>query len=1087
MIRKLIAAGFLCFMSIILTQHSLAQGVTTAAMNGIIKNDMGETLPGASVKAVHQPTGTTYGTVTRDDGRYNLPNMKVGGPYTITVSFVGYENYVAENVYLTLGQDFGLNAELKTAGIALQPVEISGSRSDIINGDRMGPQTKVNEATINSLPTINRDISDFAKLTPQANVNGDGISIAGTNNRYNAIFIDGAVNNDVFGLAASGTNGGQTGISPISLDGIEQFQINVAPYDVTLGGFAGGSINAVTRSGSNKIEGSAYFYTRNENLTGRTHPYVFDPTLDMPLSATDSLREKLAPFDANIFGARIGGPIVKDKVFYFVNAEFQREQTPQPFDFSNYDGSYTQADLNKLTDYLKNELGYDPGGYLDNTKELQSDKILVKVDWNINQKNKLSVRHSYVKGISTSPLASNPTKINFYNNGIYFPSTTNSSALELNSLFSNTLSNNLIIGYTNVIDDRDPMGQDFPSVDIKDPVTGATAISFGSEPFSTANLLKQSIFTVTDNLKLYKGKNTFTFGTHDEFYKIYNLFIRYNYGYYVYPDLNDFLNDSLTANYQYSYSLVDNKAGDGSAAAADFKASQLGLYVQDRYDVSEQFNVTLGLRADLPLLPDDPITNTQFNDSTLALIEAYNYYNLDGAEAGQMPSPGVMLSPRLGFNWDVKGDHKTQVRGGVGLFTSRIPFVWPAGMYTNNGLTVGGYGQNPFSLPFNSDPFNQPRAEDAGLSISVPSGEMNIFAKNFKYPQVLRASLSVDRQLPWGMTGTLDGIFTKTLNNIVYYNINAVPPTQNLEGADTRPYWPSAQIDKTYTYIILGDNTNKGYAYSVTAEVQKVFPSGFSSFLAYSYGDAFALNDGTSSQNSSQWRYIENVNGKNDLDVSRSDFSPGSRIVANLAYAFDYGKHFSTIVSLYYNGQSGKPYSYVYSRNLQKDDISSSTNSDLIFIPASMDQINLVDKADGTTAAEQWQQLDEYISSDPYLNAHRGEYAGRNGSRTPFENIWDIRIIQEFKLATGDNSNKLQISLDIQNVANLLDPKWGAEYYVPNDAYSLITLVSNSIDPGSGDLTPDFQFTAPSSGHPYVLDDLNSRWRMQLGVRYIFN
>lgn len=1064
-----------------------AQGVTTGSMNGTVTGNNGDALPGATVIATHTPTGTKYGTSTREDGKFNLANVRVGGPYTVVVSYVGYANYTLNDVYVTLGQDIHIDPVLTEENTVLDMVTVR-AQGDVINSDRTGAQTKINEATINSFPTINRDVNDFAKMTPQASVNGDGISIAGTNNRYNAIFIDGAVNNDVFGLASSGSNGGQLGISPIALDAIEQFQISVAPYDVTLGGFAGGGINALTRSGSNTWEGSAYYYMRNENLTGKTHPYVFDPTLEGSVSDLDTLREKLAPYNANLYGFRIGGPIKKDKVFFFVNAELQREDTPQPFAFSNYESNYTEADLNNLINYL-NELGYDPGGYLDNTKELTSDKVLVKVDWNLSDKHKLTLRHSYVKGVSTSPLASNPTTINFYNNGIYFPSITNSSALELNSLFNNSSSNNLIIGYTNVNDDRDPMGADFPSVDIKDPISGNTAIKFGSEPFSTANQLKQSIFTVTDNFKLYKGDHTITIGTHNEFYNIYNLFIRYNYGYYVYNELNDFLNDSLQANYQHSYSLVDNITGDGSGAAADFNAMQLALYAQDKYDIKPNFNITVGLRIDLPVLSDDPTTNPEFNDSTIALIESYGYYDLKGAVSGQAPKPGLMFSPRIGFNWDVKGNGKTQVRGGIGIFTSRIPFVWPGGMYTINGYTVGGYGQNPSIVPFVSDPFNQPVAEDAGLSITVPSGEMNIFTENFKYPQVLRGSLAADQKLPWGMTGTIEGIYSKILNNINYYNINAVPPTQKLEGADDRPYWPSAQIDKTYTYIILGDNTNEGYSYSVTGMLRKSFTSGLSAFIAYTYGDAWAINDGTSSQNSSQWRYIENVDGKNDLDLSRSDYSMGSRLVSNISYAFAYGKqdNFKTTLSLYYNGQSGRPYSFVYSRNLQKDDISSSTNSDLIFIPASPDDINLVDKADGTTAAEQWDALDAFISNDPYLSAHRGEYAERNGARTPFENLLDLRIMQEFAIKSGDNTNALQLSLDILNIANLLNAKWGAQYYVPNDAYSLITLVSNSIDPSGGDLTPDFQFTAPADGDVYSLDDLNSRWRMQFGVRYVFN
>jgi hypothetical protein len=1075
----------LAVVGILFSSMVFGQGVTTGSMNGLVKGSDGETLPGANVVAVHTPTGSTYGTVTREDGRFNLPNIRVGGPYTVTVSFIGYQNFVQSGLNVNLGQDLYLAVDLSEDAQVLEAVVINAG-SDVINSDRTGAQTKIDEATINTVPTINRDISDFAKLTPQASVNGEGINIANTNNRFNAIFIDGAVNNDVFGLAASGTNGGQTGISPIALDAIEQFQISVAPYDVTLGGFAGGGINAVTRSGTNEIEGSVYFFTRNQTLTGRTNPYVYDPQDTLPLNdeVLDSLRTRVPNYASNIIGFRLGGPLVKDKAFFFVNAELQRENTPQPFVFSNYQGDLLQEDIDNLASVLQNQYGYDPGGYLNNARTLTSDKFLVKLDYNLNSTHKLSLRHSYVKGVSTSPQASNNTNINFENGGILFPTTTNSTALELNSLFNSEMSNNLIIGYTNVMDDRDAMGADFPRVRIRD---GSGNIFFGSEEFSTANQLNQGIFTITDNLKLYKGKHTFTIGTHNEFYSIYNLFIRQAFGSYDYNSLDDFLNGGIPRSYAVSYSLVDDVVGDGSAAAADFNAMQLGLYGQDKIQVNEKLNVTLGLRFDMPIFTQDPVVDNYFNDTAIANIEAAGY-DLGGARSGQMPGSQLMISPRIGFNYDVKGDQTFQIRGGVGIFTSRIPFVWPAGSYTNNGVLVGGTFQDEediiANLPdfvFEPNPYGQYQLSDFGGTDAIPQGQMDIFVEDFKFPQVLRASAAIDKKLPNDMFATIEGILTKTLNNVVYYNVNQEMTSSNFEGPDNRPFWPSTKIEPNYSRVILGDNTSEGYGYSITAQLQKNFSRNFTASLAYTYGDAYAINDGTSSQNSSQWRFMENVNGRNNLDLTRSDFAMGARVVGFISKRFEYGNNFATTLALFYSGQSGRPFSYIYNSSLQRDD---SGLADLIFVPDTQDDIVLVETTTAGSVEDQWAALDAFITGDEYLNSRRGDYAERNGDRTPFENIWDLKIIQDVMVNIGETDNTLQVSLDILNFANLLNPRWGNDYFLANDNYSLLRFEGWQDDVTGG--TPTFSFTEPANDI-WSLNDLSSRWRIQFGVRYIFN
>ena len=1050
------------------------QGSTTSAINGQVISDQ-EPLTGATVVAIHTPTGSQFGTITDEKGFYRIPNMMVGGPYKVSISFIGYQNYVKEGVHLTLGQTYRISADLKKSDIELEDIVVTALANDVFDGNKTGAETFVGEEQISVLPTVSRSISDFTLLTPQASVDDmGGISFAGVNNRYNSISIDGAVNNDVFGLSATGTNGGQTGGTPISIDAIKQFQIVMAPYDVRQGGFAGGGVNAVTRNGTNKFDGSVYYYYRNEDLAGKT-----------PTAISEEDREQLEEFSSKTYGFRLGGPIIKDKLFFFVNTEIQRDQTPQPFDFSTYTGDATVADLQALSTKL-NGYGYDPGGYLNNTRELNSDKLLVRLDWNINKTHKLTLRHSYTKNESIGPGRSSSRTINFYNGGVYFPSTTNSTALELKSNW-NTMSNNLIVGYTKVFDDRDPMGGNFPRVFIRD---GAGSINFGSEAYSTGNQLKQNVFTITDNFNIYKGKHTITIGTNNEFYSTYNLFIRQNYGEYDFDNLQDFLNDQPSSNYERSYSLVDNVTGDGSAAAAEFKSMQLGFYVQDEYQVNDNFKLTAGLRLDIPLFIDDPRENTLFNNTTIPLLEAGGY-DLKGIQSGKMPKSQLMFAPRIGFNWDITGDQKTQVRGGLGIFNSRVPLVWPGGAYNNSGYFIGGVRES--GADFRSDWNNQYTEADFGGTDVVPSGQMDLFVDNFKFPQVLRTSLAVDQKLPFGIIGTLEGMFTKTLNNMLYHNYNMEAPINMTGGPDTRLISRGNSIDNTYGYIMVGDNTSEGYSYTITAQLQKPFANGFTANASYTYGDAKSINDGLSSQNSSQWQYVQSINGRNNLQLAPSSFGLGHRIMAHVSYKIDYLKHASTTISMFYNGQSGDRYSYVYDGSLSTG-VSSYRSYDLIWVPANQSQINLVDigapgDADYVSADAQWADLNDFIENDDYLSERRGDYAERYGARLKFEHRIDLKLVQDFYITAGERKHTLQFTFDIFNFANLLNADWGVRRYIPAGSanYDGVRLIGFEGYEADG-TTPQYTFEKPS-GDIFDIDDSglrSSRWQAQFGIRYIF-
>ncbi|MBV6653738.1 MAG: TonB-dependent receptor, partial [Mameliella sp.] len=712
---------------LVFSASAMAQGVTTSSMRGKILDTSGEPLIGANVLAVHQPSGTVYGTATDLEGNYRVPNMRVGGPYKVTVSYTGYSELSADGIFLRLGETFRRDYDLEEGGIELETIQVI-ARSGTA-GTNSGASTQITSEDIEDVPTLNRDLDDYLRLTPQVS----GFSFAGTNNRYNAIYVDGAVNNDVFGLASQGTNGGQTGIAPFSIDIIDQLQVVLSPYDVTLGGFAGGGINAVTKSGTNNMEGTAYIFHQNESMVGKTNQTLTD--------RTGSEREGVDEFTQTTYGASLGGPIVKNKIFFFANAEIRADETPTPFDFGQYDGDATQADLNNLRSFIRDTYGYDPGTFGDVTDNLDGLKLFGKLDFNLNENHRLTLRHNYVRAENTNRNTGSARTINFSNNGVFFPSTTNSSALELNSNFGSKFSNNLIVGYTSVRDDRDPIGGDFPYLIIGD---GEGVIRIGSEQFSTANALDQDILTITDNFKIYNNNHTITIGTHNEFYSIYNLFIRQNYGVYEYDDIDAFLNNSGAAEYDRSYSLVDNLTGDGSAAAAEFNAMQLGFYVQDEWAVTPQFTLTGGVRFDLPIINDDPNIHPSFNTETLPNLAAA-YDVAENITGGQAPDGQLMISPRLGFDYDLAGDRSSVLRGGVGIFTSRIPFVWPGAMFNNNGVTLGGVDAGDLEGPIGFIPDIQ--RQYTNENFSVPSGQVDLFTEDFRYPQVLRGNLAWDKEL----------------------------------------------------------------------------------------------------------------------------------------------------------------------------------------------------------------------------------------------------------------------------------------------------------------------------------------------------
>ena len=1068
---------------LLLPAFLFAQGVTTSSMNGKVLDVQGEPLAGATVLAIHTPSGTTYGTATQPNGNFNFPNVRVGGPYTLRISFVGFQPYEQLGINLELGASYYAEVTLSEDAVMLEGIEVTAAATP--SGATSGSNTQVSTEQLESLPTTDRSLNDFLRLTPQSSNYSGGMTFAGVNNRYNALYIDGAVNNDVFGLSSSGTNGGQTGITPFSLDIIEQLQVVLSPYDVTYGGFAGGGINAVTKSGTNTYQGSVYTYFQNQSLVGKTNGELADRfNLD---------RERVDDFSEQIYGITAGGPIVKDKLFFFTNLELQRDETPTAYEIASYTntaGRASAADLTNLRNHLINTYGYDPGTFGGVTDNLDGNKIFAKLDYNINESNFLTVRHQFTKAEQFDRSVGSSSRVQFSNSGIYFPSTTNSSAVELNSLFGSDYSNNLIISYVTVRDDRDPLGGDFPYVIIEDGAGGE--IQLGSEQYSTGNALDQDIFSITNNFRMFKGDHTITLGTHNEFYKIYNLFIPQNYGTYRFDSIADFIAGNPASEYDRTYSLVDNITGDGSAAAADFKAMQLGLYAQDEWQVNDQLDITAGLRFDIPIITTDPAVDSYFNNTALPAIIA-EYPIASDAEAGTAPDGQLMISPRLGFNYDINGDDALILRGGLGVFTSRIPFVWPGSMYTNNGLTLGRVNEGNIAgdVNFRSDIQNQ----YTNPSFSVPSGQIDLFTKDFKYPQIFRTNLAFDFTLPYDIKTTVEGIYTKTMNNVLYTNVNSDPTVDfTWTGSpDDRPVYTRSSIDGTYSAVYLASNTSDGYTYNLSTKFEKQWTNGLSATFAYSYGDAKALSEGTSSQNSSQWRGQVSVDGRNNPSYGRSDFAVGHRYVGAISYSFKWGPQDvqRTTVSLFANGQSGTPYSYVIAgsgaRNINNETGSTSRNRSLVYIPKDASEINLIDIPGGATAAQQWEDLNAVIEDDAYLSSNRGQYAEKNAAWSPFMSIFDLGIRQDLGIRTGGQTHRIQVSLDISNVANMLNKNWGTVYSVPGDFNNYYLYQFEGYAPDG--TTPQFTFRngGDTGAERYDIDGYNSRWRMRFGVRYLFN
>lgn len=1087
--------------------------VTTSSLTGTIK-DSKETLPGASIKATHTPTGTVYGVVTNGEGRYTIGNMRVGGPYTIEVSFVGYKPQKFENVTLKLGEPFVLNVVLSDNSSTLQTVNVVGTGANpILNSNKSGANTVVARAQIQSLPTISRSVNDITRLTPQAN----GTSIGGGNYRSNNFSVDGANYNNQFGIGANIPAGG----SPISIDALEQISINVTPYDVRQTGFTGGAVNAVTRSGTNTFFGNVFYTMRGDDQQGRN---IGDYTI-----------KNLQKLDEKNYGASFGGPIIKDKLFFFANVEFKKTKAPGstriaatpalPYGSISTVTKTTADFMNMVSGYLRNTYNYETGAYQNYENISNNDKLFARLDWNISKNHRFSIRYNQVESQSPSPASTSVTGsgvigslaygnvrsgnaqtagLPFQNSNYYQAANLYSSTAELNSNFGSKITNTLRVAYSHQNDPRTSDSSPFPLVDILDNTqtasnAGNVLTTFGYEPFTYGNLRDVKSFTYSDDLSLALGKHNLTLGLQAEYSTTKNGFQRFGTGFYTFKSWDDFVNGAKPLQYSVTYPLT----ADGSQAFPSFKFAQYSAYLQDEFTVSDRLKLTAGLRIEQATYPGVDEIRTH------PLVAAQTFANGATINTGELPENRLNYSPRFGFNWDVNGDRSLQVRGGTGIFTGRVPFVWIVSQSGDAGLLQYTQAYSGAAVPsFNPSIAPNLTSPKGAAGTTIPS-TISAMSKDLRFPQTWKSSLAIDAKLPWGIVGTIEGIYGKDLYSAVAYNVNLKDPAPlNIAGyPDNRPFFastvnarqavnttsagvPSATGTQAINAIKMG-NAKGGYNWMATAQLSKQFNKGLSLMIAYTRTDQRNFGDGSGDQLLNLWSIPQTSTNPNVPTLSYSSNLNPDRVIASVSYKKEYFKNLATSVSLFYEGSQQGRFSYTYSADFNRD----GQTNDLIYIPRDASEITFVAipagttnyRASGYTAQEQSDIFMAYIEQDKYLRAHKGEYAKRNGAASPWRNQVDFRLTQEIFKNFNSSKNSVQFTMDIFNVGNMLNKNWGNVNFVNNAAI----LVPQNVSSISSTTKPTFRLN--NSNGDIVRETfgtsqtISSTFYMQFGIRYNFN
>ncbi|MCU0445955.1 MAG: TonB-dependent receptor [Microscillaceae bacterium] len=1028
-------------------QNLFAQ-VTTSAIKGVVADESGQVLPGVSIVATHLPSGTTYGIATGGDGSYTILNMRIGGPYTVEASYVGYQNLKVENVFLQLGEKKEIKFKLKS-GVDLQEVIINADKDDLINSSRTGAGSVVSLEQLQTFPTITRSAADLTRLNPLA---AEGGSFGGRNDQFNNYTLDGSIFNNPFGLDAA-TPGGQSNAQPVSLDAIEQISVSFAPYDVTKAGFTGASVDAVTKSGTNKFTGSVFGYFRNSDMTSGT------------VDGTSVNRGDLSQFQS---GFSVGGPIIKNKLFFFANFELERRSDLGSY-FEPNNGQSGEnisrvlaSDMTNISNLLRQTFNYETGAISGFKHRSDNQKGLFKLSYNLSQAHKLAITYNFLDAFREQP--AHPSALGrrgpdvftlqFQNSGYRINNTLHSIKAELNSQFGSKFANKFQAGYTSFRDSRDPFSAPFPVLNIwKD---GSPYIIAGHEPFSINNRLTQDVFQLTNNFNIYLKKHTFTIGTSFERFAFDNSFNLTGYGARVFfpgVDINDVgtfipsqgFRDEVVA----ARAAFENNNRNNSWALAETNIGQWAMYAQDEISVTPNLTLTIGLRTDMPLYFNTRDKMQENIDRQGGgYVRNITYYDADGnptlLNSLRFPRQTPLFSPRIGFNFDINGDQTMQLRGGSGIFTGRFPFVW-----------IGNQVANPnFFFYVVTDP-------------------------NFKFPQVWRTNVGFDRKFANGWAFSADVIYTQDLQAMMVRNYGLRTPTGTLAGIDNRPIYLESDRAKnqfggvTNAYVFT--NTNVGYSFNTMLQVTKTFANNMKASLSYNFldvRDAASIDAEISSD--AYERNPANILNSNRPELAPALYGNKHRIVGSFYKKFSYGEKMATHVAIFMEYLQGGRFSYTYSGDINND---GSGLNDLIYIPtnAEIDQMPFTGNAEAITA--QRNAFKSYIAQDKYLRKNQGEYAEKYAAINPWYSRWDMRIMQELRLGNG---NSFQLSLDILNVGNLISSAWGVRQLATNTG--LVQPLSVSVASG----VPTYTFDTAQKSTFFNDFSLNSRWQMQLGLRYNF-
>jgi hypothetical protein len=1070
---------------------ALAQGVTTGSVAGIVRDAQEKPVVGAVVVAVHLPSGTSYEATTRADGRYVIPNMRVGGPYSVTVakatgSSASFDPQTQENVTVNLGVATDLDFIVRSIA---EEVTVTAESDTVFSSERTGAATVLSREALASLPTISGRLNDVTRLTPQS---GGTLSFAGQDSRLNNITVDGSYFNNSFGLRNS--PGDTSGVAPISLAAIEQVQVSIAPYDVRQGNFVGAAVNTVTRSGTNDIRGSFYHQFRDNGLVGTTaRGATVNP----------------GTFNFRNTGGWASGPILRNKSFFFVNYENEAFTQPGTTFRANaggeaVGGSITRvvdSDLAALSNFLSSNFDYDTGPFQDYDHETPAKRFLGKVDYNFNATNKLVVRYNHLDS-RTDVLLSNSSSLgfgnrrtstfglNFQNSNYQILENIRSIVGEWNSIIGNSMANSLIVGYTYQDESRASRGSFFPFVDIlKD---NSVYTSFGFEPFTPNNELRYKTFQVQNNFTRFGNRHTFNFGGTAERYISENVFFQGAQSVYVYNSLDDFYADAngYLANpnrtqaavtydrFQVGYSNIPGQ----EKPIQPLEVFYAGAYVQDDWRIRDNLKLNLGFRFDVPYFGDTGYPNPN--------ADAMTFRDEDGNpvqySTGQLPDPNVLWSPRVGFNWDVFNDRATQVRGGTGIFTGRPAYVWISNQVGNTGILTGftdQRGANTINFPFNPDPDAHKPTDVTGAS--APSFALAVTNPDFRFPQLWRTSIGLDHRLPGGWSGTIDYQYSRDVNGIYYINANLPAAQSAFVGPDNRPRWTSNRINSAVTTAIALKNQDVGRSWNIAGSLERMLRDGLWVKTAYSYGEAKNTID-PGSIAAGSWQNNAQAGDPNNPGTGFSSFSPGHRFFIAASYTRDYFGWGGTTFSAFWESRSLGNTSYLFGSDMNGD---TGTN-DLIYVARDQSEMSFETyTSNGVTytAAEQAAAWDAYINQDKYLSTRRGQYAERGRVWLPMVHRLDIAVAQNAFLNVMGKRNTFQFRVDIENFANLLNNDWGVGQRIISN--QPLTLRAANVVDGSGRSVYRLrainnQLMAATFEPTAGITDV---YRVMFSVRYLFN